>query len=133
MEMILKRQQTVGESLMGELFIEGNHMAWTLERVGVQIPAGTYRISLYDSPHFERLMPMLNDVPGREYILIHWGNYPDNSDGCILVGTLRDLSTGDIYSTRQKWDELYPLIGAAVMSEGCSISVLDIAYLTAVD
>lgn len=110
---------------MGELFFGGEHECFTLERVGVAIPAGTYRLDLYQSPHFNRLMPMLCDVPGRSDILIHWGNYPQNSDGCILVGEQQDLSIGEIFNTRKQFDELFPLIEAAVRTEGCQIEIVD--------
>lgn len=53
-------------------------------------PAGTY--TCQRSMHllhgmtqpFETFQVM--NVPGHSNILIHWGNYNDDSDGCILVG-----------------------------------------------
>ena len=44
-----------------------------------------------NSPHFKRDLPELLDVPGRDQILIHAGNYVSDSKGCILVGLLRDV------------------------------------------
>ncbi len=130
--MTLQRGTAEEQSIHGELFIGGAHACFTLERKGVQIPAGVYEVGLYPSPHFQRLMPILKNVPGRADILIHWGNYPQNSDGCILVGEQRDLSTGEIFNTQKQFQALFPVIEAAVETEGCEIEVLD-AHTTTSD
>ena len=80
----------------------------------------------YDPPHFGRIMPLLMDVPGHQGIEIHWGNYPDNSRGCILVGMSQSMD-GDkpaIWNTRAAFDSLFPEIEGA-QAEGCTISVID--------
>ena len=74
-------------------------------------------------------MPWLQ-VPTREYILLHWGNYPQNSDGCILVGKQRDLSSDEIFQTRAMFDELFLPIQAAIETEGCFITIKDPPDLT---
>lgn len=53
------------------------------------IPAGTYRVELQWSDHFEQMMPHLVDVPGFEGILLHWGNTADATEGCLLIGQTR--------------------------------------------
>jgi len=125
MQLLLQRHSPIGDAVLGELFIAGTHAAYTLERVAVAIPAGTYPVELYKSPHFERWMPEICNVPDRTCILIHWGNYPFNSDGCVLVGESQDPATGDIFNTQKKFSELYPAIEQAVESEGCSITIQD--------
>lgn len=50
------------------------------------IPAGTYDITLYQSPHFGKLVPLLHGVSGYEAIEIHTGNYRRDTKGCVLVG-----------------------------------------------
>ena len=50
------------------------------------IPYGTYKVILYMSPRSGRLLPMLLDVPHFTWILIHRGNFPENSEGCLLPG-----------------------------------------------
>src|SRR5258708_18703876 len=123
-ELTLKRATPIApDALPGELFLDGAHAAWTLERLSVAIPTGVYPLTLHQSPHFGRLMPMLENVPERQFILIHWGNHPANSEGCILVGEMQDPSTGDVINSVKKWNELFPAIEAAVEGEGCSISV----------
>lgn len=55
------------------------------------IPTGIYRCMRWNSPHFGDVFQVMN-VPDRSNVLIHWGNYVKDTDGCILVGK----SFGDI-------------------------------------
>lgn len=60
------------------------------------IPRGEYEVTLkVKSPKFSQkeqykfcdgYLPRLKDVPGFDGILIHIGNKPEHSSGCILVG-----------------------------------------------
>src|ERR1700693_4777297 len=113
MRMVPQRQTENSVCTMGEITIAGNFAAWSLEQPGPQFPSGFHRveagifpIKLYESPHFGRLMPLLVDPP-HEWIEIHWGNWPRNSHGCILVGTMRGENI--LYNTREKFDELFPI------------------------
>ena len=121
----LQRGNPIGIALPGEMTIDGRHACWTLENYPDRIPPGTYPITLYDSPKFGRKMPLLA-VPGRSYIEIHYGSYPQNYEGCIGVGELRDVATGDIFNTQKMFQELYPAIEAAVETDGCQITVYDL-------
>lgn len=49
------------------------------------IPAGKYPIMPRSSQKFGDHL-ILDDVEGREFILIHRGNFPNDSTGCILLG-----------------------------------------------
>lgn len=53
------------------------------------IPAGTYKIALVFSPHFNTVTPRVLAVPGFAGVEIHWGNFPRDTHGCLLVGQTR--------------------------------------------
>ena len=85
MNLLLQRTTQSEISTQGELFVNGAHECWTLEPPD-PIPAGRYRITMYESPKFHRFVPLLHDVPGHTYIEIHSGYSPADTKDCILVG-----------------------------------------------
>jgi len=127
MKLTLQRLFFTQRSTCGELFIDSQtqRFCYTLELPvkdglpGSAIPPGTYQIELAPSPKFhlsndpwvERYadaMPHIIDIPKRSLIMIHWGNAPENTDGCILVGNLHDLDT--VGDSRAAFEKLYPLL-----------------------
>ena len=50
------------------------------------IPEGTYQCAWHNGPKYQNVWEVRN-VPNRSAILIHWGNTPDDTKGCILVGS----------------------------------------------
>jgi len=123
MLMTIQRGTPIGNALPGEMFIGGTHACFTLENYADRIPAGTYEVTLYPSPKFHRLMPLVN-VPGRTDIEIHWGTFWQNYIGCIGVGEQRDKD--EIFNTQKQFEALFPAIEAAVRTEGCQLQVLDV-------
>ncbi|MDL0088691.1 DUF5675 family protein [Campylobacter gastrosuis] len=55
-----------------------------------RIPQGDYSVIWHKSPRFKQVLPLLyNDLVSRErFILIHAGNYPKHTEGCILLGSI---------------------------------------------
>ena len=74
------------------------------------IPAGTYEVEMYNSPHFGRKLPHLLNVPGFEYILIHRGNTTIDTKGCILVAQMINFTEGKVYQSTQAEEYLIRLM-----------------------
>lgn len=93
-ELLLKRIFKGPQYTIGKLYINGKYFCDTLEDVvretkipnETAIPPGTYKVIVNMSPRFKRLLPRLLNVPGFDGILIHRGNTPSDTSGCILVG-----------------------------------------------
>jgi hypothetical protein len=99
--LLLIRDTFTDKSTIGKLYFDGEFYGHTLElpwkdnekRVSC-IPKGVYEVkkrhteeSKYKYEHLHIL-----DVENRELILMHIGNYPKNSKGCILLGNTRALN-----------------------------------------
>ena len=99
--LLLIRDSFTDKSVIGKLYLNSEFYGHTLElawkdnqkRISC-IPKGVYEVekrhtekSKYKYEHLHIL-----DVPDRELILMHIGNYPKNSKGCILLGNTRALN-----------------------------------------
>lgn len=69
--------------ITGDLYVNGRWECKTREASNFLIEPGIYRVTLYKSPKFGRLVPLVH-VPGRSGIEIHPG---ERSTGCILVSS----------------------------------------------
>ena len=85
----LVRMPADGKAVRGRLYLcTGNGEAAiceTMENAEYLIPALIYRVAVTMSPRFKRLLPVLQQVPGRTGIRVHRGCRPEHSKGCILV------------------------------------------------
>lgn len=107
MELTLIRTQKTDISTISTLEIDGVHECFiiedtdrgltdfmTLEEINsikihgkTAIPTGRYKIVLTYSPRFKKILPELKNVKGFAGIRIHVGNYPKDTEGCLLPGT----------------------------------------------
>jgi hypothetical protein len=53
-------------------------------------------------------MPRLLDVPYYQGILIHSGNRPEHTEGCLLVG--RKMGENEIFESIPAFEDLFPKI-----------------------
>ncbi len=82
------------------------------------IPTGRYKVVMnVQSPKFSKYkqyefckgyLPRLVDVPGYEGVLIHIGNYPKDTDGCILVG--KNTVKGAVMESTATFKKLYDIL-----------------------
>ena len=102
MNVFLLRYASLPDSTLGVLSIDGRPMCYTLEdEIRLQkvygetaIAEGTYEITLRtEGKFYERYKKFdhegslwIRNVPEFTEVLIHIGNYPKDTDGCILVG-----------------------------------------------
>lgn len=132
MELHLQRRRGDG-CTPGVLTSGGVRLADTLEdaiREGPKvtgetaIPAGVYTVVLAHSPRFNRTLPRLIRVPGFTNILIHAGNTPLDTEGCILVG--RAGPSGTLTDSRTTLSTLLTRLVAAVQQgESLTLTIQD--------
>lgn len=91
MNLEIKRGKPTENSVIGELFLNGTFECYTLEGTHTMIPAGIYPVTLYNSPIHNYVVPLLQNVPHRDYIEMHIGCFPKDTKGCILVGQRKSL------------------------------------------
>ena len=124
MNLRVLRTEFTSKSTCGELWIEEKPYCFTLEEPtkdgqhGSAILAGTYKLIIDWSDRFGRAMPRLVNVPYREGILIHWGNEPSDTEGCILVGDTHITGSDWISNSRQTFNKLF-----TALSQGGDMSI----------
>lgn len=92
MRVIIRRIANTKDGVFGVLVVDGMPICLTLEEEWLNnqrkiscIPAGSYKCVKYSGTKYKDVW-LVQDVPNRSAILIHWGNTKDNTAGCILVG-----------------------------------------------
>ena len=138
MELKLKRKAKRDTYVIGDLSVNEVYFSNTLEdtdrgltsdmtdeqieqikQKGITaIPTGRYKVVMnVQSPKFSKYkqyefcdgyLPRLVDVPGFEGILIHIGNYPKDTDGCILVG--KNTVKGAVIESTATFKKLYDIL-----------------------
>ena len=127
------RFKDTGQETLGLLKINGQFRGWTLEdeerTVKVwgetRIPEGTYKVGLRTEgghhKRYSKLFPSIHkgmlhvlDVPNFKYILIHIGNFDDDTAGCLLVGSALGGDQKSIIRSTDKYVEVYPEIATAI-------------------
>ena len=131
----VNRQIFTKLSTIGNFLINGKLECFTLEDTvredgkkvygETAIPAGKYEVTLrkegtiyedyckrFDDIGQERGTLWIRNIPGYEYVLIHIGNYPKDTLGCILVGA--KMSGNSIQDSTIAYKKIYPIIASAL-------------------
>ena len=97
MKIILSRFVKLNDSICGRLQVVNSSNLVIFEAYSLElpylnnvqdissIPVGIYQIKYHSSAKFPKAIELLN-VPNRSGILIHQGNKPKDTHGCILIG-----------------------------------------------
>ncbi len=120
LELVVQRRPSADGCTLGRMTIDGAHECFTLEDVvrdvkipgETAIPAGRYAVAITFSQRFQRMLPLLCDVPGFTGIRIHAGNRSTDTDGCLLVG--QSVAHDSILSSRLALAALQPQIATAL-------------------
>ena len=127
MEIRVKRIARKDGYTIGKMYINGAYFCDTLEdtdrglkstmsvdeilarkvKAQTAIPTGKYEVILTYSLKFKRVLPLLLNVPGYQFIRVHNGNRPDSTEGCLLVGENKER--GKVLNSRATLEKLMPL------------------------
>jgi Steigviridae/Suoliviridae L,D-carboxypeptidase/transpeptidase len=141
MELELTRSVKTNKSTIGELTVNGIFECFILEdkdrglrkdmpiselivmkiKTRTAIPTGRYEIVVSFSDKFQKMLPLLLDVPAFAGIRIHPGNTDANTEGCLLPGKTK--SPDMIGSSRVAFTALFDKIKAALQREKIFITV----------
>lgn len=130
MELKLVREEFTVESSIGRLYLNMEFECFTLEdrvrpvkvKGSTAIPYGHYEVIISFSQRFKTPLPLLLSVHNFDGIRIHPGNYPRDTDGCILVGT--EKSVDKVEHSRIAFDKLFKKLQAATKKEKIFIEIL---------
>lgn len=141
MEILIKRRYKGDSYTIGTMYIDGERFCDTLEdkdrgldssmseaniaRYKVYgktaIPTGTYRIDMSTfsqkfknrswAKHYGGIVPRLVGVKGFSGVLIHPGNTPEDTLGCILVG--ENKIKGQLINSQATFRVLYSMLKSA--------------------
>lgn len=119
-EYTIKRMMRSDRGTVGGFLIDSSRRWFTIERserhIGetpVAIPMGRYEMVLYKSPKRGYDVPLLKDVPGRDFIEIHIANKPEDLEGCIGLGKTHEKQDW-VGESKLAFEEFMPIFKEAL-------------------
>ena len=111
------------EYTISKLFIDSVYFCDVLEdpvRTGPKIwgntaiPGGNYKMILSFSQRFQKILPLLLDVPGFTGIRIHSGNTSADTHGCLLLGV--NHFKGKVIDSQHTMSRFIPILTSSKLS-----------------
>lgn len=151
MKLLIKRIAKLPKYTIGKLYIDDKYMCDTLEDTDrgldssmtiqdiqskkvygkTAIPTGTYEVVMNTvSPKFANRawakpwkgkIPRLLNVPGYEGVLIHPGNKPEDTSGCVLVGY--NKVKGQVTNSTETFNRLMAILNST--TEKITLTIKD--------
>lgn len=126
MKLLLERAAPQAGYTDGQLWVDNAWFCYTIEdedralEAGGEkvygktcIPRGIYEVQLTESVRFKKMLPLLLNVPGFSGVRIHSGNTAADTDGCVLLGTVR-AAPGEVRNSRLACGRLMILLERAI-------------------
>ena len=141
MELVMNRTTRTARSTISELTVNGNFECFILEdrdrgltqgmtlselmalkvKTRTAIPSGRYEIVVSFSDRFQKMLPLLLDVPAFAGIRIHPGNTDSDTEGCLLPGKTKAQDM--VGSSRAAFTVLFDKIKDAIQREKIFITI----------
>lgn len=132
MELLLVRKWFTNNSTIGELSVDGKFFCYILEDKDnglddempldsinarkvhglTAIPTGRYETIVNMSNRFKIMLPLLLKVKGYEGVRIHPGNFPKDTEGCLLPGKTKGADA--VYQSKDAFNPLFILLKEAI-------------------
>jgi len=131
-ELELRRLHDTGKATLGILFLHEPQIQNIIVLAALEppwkdnkpnescVPPGRYRLEKFWSPRFQTDTFALVDLPGmsllggRSGIIFHPGNFPKDTQGCILVGAKLAMEPPMVENSRWAFSQLMSLIEGAI-------------------
>lgn len=128
MHIILQRLTTSEQGTFGVLLVYGRpyyvtlELPWKDNKKDIScIPPGTYHATKMFSEKFQKVVFVLHDVPGRDFIEFHIGNKIKDTLGCVLLGSEYSRTDYAVVESRLAFDDFM-----IRMPETWSVTIKDI-------
>ena len=102
-ELILERYPEYLGATPGDLWLDGKRIGHTLElpwkanfKNASCIPLGEYTLAITHSTRFQKMLPQVLNVPGRDGIRMHAANKVSELHGCIAIVTSLSIAGGEV-------------------------------------
>lgn len=134
MEILVKREYKKKDYTIGKMYINGEYFCDTLEDTDrglkqdmslselkelkeygrTAIPTGEYVLTIEYSNRFNKMLPLIHNVPAFSGIRIHSGNTHEDTEGCLLLGVATNPEEkGWVSDSRKTLNEFMKVISYA--------------------